>query len=77
MHKLANQLKSPKIDKSTILKFWLRMYSLPSDFYNEMNKSLRNMHNESYNYFPFIKLCYEGIKNGYIIFEKFFIFFYE
>ena len=66
LHELANKLKSPNIHNSTILKYWLRIYSLESDFYKEMNKSLRNMDEESYNYFPFIKLCYEGIKKGYI-----------
>ena len=52
--------------KSTVLDYWLRMYSAESDFYRSLNESLRNGDKDCFNYFPFIKLCYEGFKNNYI-----------
>ena len=59
-------LINDKMKKSTVLDYWLRMYSAESDFYRSLNESLRNGDKDCFNYFPFIKLCYEGFKNNYI-----------
>ena len=63
---ILNQIKDKKIPKEILIKYWLKIYCLQSEFYNEQNKSLRNADNEVYFYYPFIKLCYEGIKKGYL-----------
>lgn len=65
IHKLLDRLND-EMEKSTILEYWLRMYSEESDFYRSLNQSLRNGDKECFNYFPFIKLCYEGFKKDYI-----------
>ena len=66
LNELVRQLDGQEIDKSIILKYWLKIYSLQTKFYSSMNKSLRNKNKDRIEYYPFIKLCYEGIKNKYI-----------
>ena len=66
LKKLINQIKDKKIPKEIIIKYWLRIYSSNSEFYKELNKSLRNADNQAYFYHPFIKLCYEGIRKGFL-----------
>ena len=66
IQKHVSQLINEKRPKILIIKYWLRMYSFQSEFYNTLNKSLRNKDPEASNFYPFIKLCYEGIKKGYL-----------
>ena len=66
IQELIGQIKNKTIPKEIIIKYWLRIYCSHSDFYGELNKSLRNKDNKSYFYYPFIKLCYEGIKKGFL-----------
>ena len=66
IQKLVNQIKNKKMPKEIIIKYWLRIYSSNSEFYKELNKSLRNKDNQAYFYHPFIKLCYEGIRKGFL-----------
>ena len=66
LNELVRQLDGQEIDKSIILKYWLKIYSLQTKFYSSMNKSLRNKNKDRIEYYPFIKLCYEGIKKKYI-----------
>ena len=66
MTKLINQIKYKKIPKEILIKYWIRMYSLNTKYFSNINKSLRyNDENASFCY-PFIKLCYEGIKKNFI-----------
>ena len=66
IQKLISQINNVKTAKEIIIKYWLKIYCLQSDFYGEINKSLRNKDNQAYFYHPFIKLCYEGIKKGFL-----------
>ena len=66
IQKLVCQLINEKRPKTFIIKYWLRIYSFQSEFYNTLNKSLRNKDTEASHFYPFIKLCYEGIKKGYL-----------
>jgi len=66
INKLINQIKYKKLPKEILIKYWLRIYSLQSEFFKNLNKSLRNSNNQAYFYYPFIKLCYEGIKKGFL-----------
>ena len=64
--KLLNQIKDKKAPKEIIIKYWLKIYCLQSEFYCQQNKSLRSADNQVNYYYPFIKLCYEGIKKGFL-----------
>ena len=64
--KLLNQIEYRKLPKEIIIKYWLRIYSIESEFYNLLNESFRREDKHVYFYYPFIKLCYEGIKKGFI-----------
>ena len=57
---------SEKKPKEIIIKYWLRIYSFQSEYYNLLNKSLRNKDKKASCYYPFIKLCYEGVKKGFL-----------
>ena len=41
-------------------KYYARIYTADSNFYNDINKDLRN--NKKDNYLSFIKVLYEGVK---------------
>jgi len=65
LQKLINQLyENMNISKEIICKYWLRLYTMKTNFYSEINSLLRQ--NKGNIYFPFIKLCYEGLKKDYI-----------
>ena len=66
IHKLINQIRLKKIPKEILIKYWLKIYSLNSEFYYNMNKSLRYRDKRVYFFYPFIKLCYEGIRKDFI-----------
>ena len=63
---LINQINYKKLPKEILIKYWLRIYSLQSEFFKDINKSLRCTNKLAPYYYPFIKLCYEGIKKGFI-----------
>ena len=66
IYKYVCQIKNKKLPKTILCKYWLRIYSLESDFYGDMNKDLRNLNLNIFAYFPFIKMCYEGIKKSFL-----------
>ena len=58
---LINQLKDNKnASKEIICKYWMRIYTLQSNFFINANEKLRQKKGEFY--YPFIKMCYEMIK---------------
>ena len=58
---LFNSIKSiPEIPNELLSKFYLKLYSIESKFYRDINSDLRNDRIEKY--LPFIKVLYEGIK---------------
>ena len=66
IHEVLNEIINKKTPKEILIKFWLKLYSKQSEFYYELNKSLRKKDNQTNFYYPFIKLCYEGIKKGFL-----------
>ena len=63
---LIYELENNLPPKEILIKWWLIIYSLQSDYYRALNKSLRLENKEALYYYPFIKLCYEGIRKGYL-----------
>ena len=63
---LINQINNKILPKEIIVKYWLRIYTIQSEFFTKLNKSLRNKNKNAYFYYPFIKLCYEGIRKGFL-----------
>jgi len=66
IYELINQIKYKKLPKEIIIKYWLRIYTLQSYFFVDLNKSLRSANKQVPYYYPFIKLCYEGVKKGFL-----------
>ena len=66
IYELVSQLKDKKLHKRIILRYWLRIYTLQSEFFIKLNKLFRQKDKKMSFFYPFIKLCYEGIKNNYI-----------
>ena len=66
IYKLVCQIKNKKLPKTIICKYWLRIYTAEGDYYKDLNKDLRNINENIYAYFPFIKMCYEGIKKSFL-----------
>ena len=64
--KLINQIKYKKLPKEILIKYWLRIYTFQSDFFKDLNKSLRCTNKQAPYSYPLIKLCYEGIKKGFL-----------
>ena len=63
LKELISQLKSNSgISNEIICKYWARAYTIESEFYSLMNKRLREKKGKMF--IPFIKMMYEGIKNG-------------
>ena len=52
--------KVPKIPVEILSKYFIRLYSLDSSFYKNINKDLQ--HNKMKEHLPFIKVLYDGIK---------------
>ena len=58
---LLDDLKDvPNIPIELLCKYYLRLYTMETNFYKELNIKLRNR--EKDNYLPFIKIIYEGLK---------------
>ena len=66
INKLLKQIKYKILPKEILIKYWIRIYTLESEFFKILNKSLRTKDNNNYYYYPFIKLCYEGIRKGFL-----------
>ena len=66
IYELINQIKYKNLPKEILIKYWLRIYTLQSEFFVKLNKSLRSRNKQAPYYYPFIKLCYEGIKKGFL-----------
>ena len=66
IQELIGQIKNKTIPKEILIKYWLSFYCSYNEFYSELNKSLRNEDKQAYFYYPFIKLCYEGVKKGFL-----------
>ena len=67
IHKLICRIQDGNLQKQILIKFWLKIYTLQSDFYIELNESLRKKdRKKSLSHYPFIRLCYECIKNGFV-----------
>lgn len=58
--KLLEQLENV-YDINVLCKYWMKIYSEETDFYKEMNMSLRKRKN-IFKYMTFIKLFYQGLK---------------
>jgi hypothetical protein len=52
--------KVPNIPIELLCKYYIRLYTMDSNFYKKINNDLRNKKRE--NYLPFIKILYEGLK---------------
>ena len=52
--------------KELISKNWLKIYTIESNFYKEMNKVLRTQDENKFVYYPLIKICYEGIRKKFL-----------
>jgi len=64
--KMIKDLKRGSFDhKALVSKYWLRIYSLESSFYPQMNKALREQDENHMIYEPLIKICYESIRKRY------------
>ena len=57
---LNHILAIPNIPIQLLSKYYVRIYSLESDFYKELNNDLRK--NKKENYLPYVKTLYESIK---------------
>ena len=66
IHMLINQIKNKVLPKDILIKYWLRIYTCESDFYGILNKFLRTKNNKVLFYYPFIKLCYEELRKGFL-----------
>ena len=61
IEELFRQIKSiPDVPIQILSKYYIRAYTFPSDFYVDMNSSLRK--NEKEKFLPFIKVLYESLK---------------
>ena len=63
---IANLKRKNLNSKELIIKNWLRMYTIPSDFFAQMNKALRTQDENKFLYYPLIKICYEGVRNKFL-----------
>ena len=66
IHILINQIKDKVLPKEIIIQYWLRIYTCESDFYGKLNKFLRTNNRKVLFYYPFIKLCYEELRKGFL-----------
>ncbi len=62
MSKLINQIKNKNLQKEILIKYSTRIYSIQTKYFLNNNKTLRYKDENTYFYFTFLKLCYEGIK---------------
>ena len=62
LKELLNPIRSLyDIPIELLSKYYARIYTIESDFYREINKSLRE-NNNTISYLPYIKVLYEGVK---------------
>ena len=67
---LVNQLEESNLNiKGIISKYWLHIYTYPSEFYTQLNKSFRKKQKNIFIYHPLIKICYEGIRSKFLDFK--------
>ena len=45
-----------------LCKYYARIYTIESDFYRDINRDLREKQEKKFEYLPFIKVLYEGVK---------------
>ena len=57
---LSSILYIKDIPIELISKYYIRLYTIESQFYNDINKDLRS--NEKEKYLPYIRILYEGVK---------------
>ena len=55
------------ISKEKIIEYWLKIYTMESNFYSRLNKTLRTKNERQFLYHPLIKLCYEGIRKKFLL----------
>ena len=69
---IINLKKRKIITKELICKNWLRIYTIQSSFFPQMNKALRREDETKFLYHPLIKICHEGVRNKFLypIFKK-------
>ena len=64
---MIKSLKRSNFDyKALISKYWLRIYTIQSTFFSQMNKTLREQKENRIDYEPLIKICYEGVRKKYL-----------
>ena len=66
IHILINQIKDKILPKDILIQYWLRIYTCESEFYGKFNKFLRTNNSKVLFYYPFIKLCYEELRKGFL-----------
>ena len=64
---LISQIYEVNCPYSIRMKYWLRAYTLESNFYKKMKVDL--MKEKTKDYLPYIKLLYYGLENNYINFN--------
>ena len=64
---MLKHLKRSNFDYKTLIsKYWLRIYTMETDFYSQLNKTLRKKDENHINYEPLIKICYEGVRKEFL-----------
>ena len=60
---LLNPIKTMEdIPIELLSKYYARIYTIDSDFYRDINRELREKQAKKYEYLPFIKVLYDGVK---------------
>ncbi len=63
LKELLNPIKTMyDIPLELLCKYYARIYTIESDFYRNINRDLREKQAKKYEYLPFIKVLYEGVK---------------
>ena len=63
---ITNLKRLKTYSKDIISKKWLKIYSMQSDFFIQMNKMFRRNEEGQFIYHPLIKICYEGIRKKFL-----------
>ena len=66
LYELISQVFDKNPPNNILCKYWLRMFTCPSKFHKDMNEDLRKESRNITTYYPFIKMCYEGVRKEYI-----------
>ena len=69
---IIRYLNRRNLTSKDIIKYWLNIYTMPSDFYKQVNRILRKKEDSRCFYEPLIKTCYEGIRKKFLkpVFNK-------